>query len=95
MPRRVLDSKPHSRLGSLGNGALGVKLGSEVGAADQGRWHAVGGQRLDQIAPWLAGRLTSLGTDGFGLSDTREALRRHFEVDAAAVVAAALWRLAD
>ena len=49
----------------------------------------------DQIAPWLAGRLLSLGTDGFGLSDTREALRRHFEVDSRAVVEAALWRLAD
>jgi pyruvate dehydrogenase E1 component len=49
----------------------------------------------DQIAPWLAGRLTSLGTDGFGLSDTREALRRHFAVDAQAVVEAVLWRLAD
>ncbi len=49
----------------------------------------------DQVAPWLAGRLTSLGTDGFGLSDTREALRRHFEVDAEAVVQAVLWRLAE
>ena len=47
----------------------------------------------DQIAPWLADRLTTLGTDGFGLSDTREALRRHFEVDAQAVVSTALWRL--
>ena len=47
----------------------------------------------DQIAPWLPGRLTSLGTDGFGLSDTRESLRRHFEVDAKAVVSTALWRL--
>jgi pyruvate dehydrogenase E1 component len=36
----------------------------------------------DQIAPWLPGRLVSLGTDGFGRSDTRQALRRHFEVDA-------------
>jgi pyruvate dehydrogenase E1 component len=47
----------------------------------------------DQIAPWLPGRLTTLGTDGFGLSDTRENLRRHFEVDAKAVVSTALWRL--
>jgi pyruvate dehydrogenase E1 component len=48
----------------------------------------------DQVAPWLGGRLTSLGTDGFGMSDTREALRRHFEVDADAVVQAVRWRLA-
>ncbi len=47
----------------------------------------------DQIAPWLNGRLTSLGTDGFGLSDTREGLRRHFEVDEIAVVQASLWQL--
>jgi len=47
----------------------------------------------DQIAPWLNGRLTSLGTDGFGLSDTREGLRRHFEVDELAVVQTALWQL--
>jgi pyruvate dehydrogenase E1 component len=48
----------------------------------------------DQIAPWLPGRLTSLGTDGFGRSDNREYLRHHFEVDAAAIVAATLSRLA-
>jgi len=48
----------------------------------------------DQIAPWLPGRLTSLGTDGFGRSDNREHLRRHFENDAASIAAAALARLA-
>ena len=47
----------------------------------------------DQLAPWLQGRLTTLGTDGFGLSDTRESLRRHFGVDAQAVVDATLWEL--
>lgn len=47
----------------------------------------------DQIAPWLGGRLKTLGTDGFGMSDTRETLRRHFEVDAQAVVELALWEL--
>jgi pyruvate dehydrogenase E1 component len=47
----------------------------------------------DQIAPWLDGRLYSLGTDGFGLSDTREALRRWFEVDAEAIVTTAHWLL--
>ena len=49
---------------------------------------------VDQIAPWLPGRLTSLGTDGFGRSDNREHLRYHFENDAANIAAAALARLA-
>jgi pyruvate dehydrogenase E1 component len=48
----------------------------------------------DQIAPWLGGRLTSLGTDGFGRSDTRPALRRHFEIDAEHVAYRTLVALA-
>ena len=48
----------------------------------------------DQVAPWLPGRLVSLGTDGFGRSDNREYLRRHFEVNAESITAAALSRLA-
>jgi pyruvate dehydrogenase E1 component len=48
----------------------------------------------DQIAPWVPGGLTSLGTDGFGRSETREGLRRFFEVDAEHVALAALSRLA-
>src|SRR5882757_8290036 len=48
----------------------------------------------DQLAPWLSSRLVSLGTDGFGRSDNREYLRRHFEVNAESVVAATLSRLA-
>jgi pyruvate dehydrogenase E1 component len=48
----------------------------------------------DQIAPWLPGRLTALGTDGFGRSDNREHLRRFFEVDAASIAASALSHLA-
>jgi pyruvate dehydrogenase E1 component len=47
----------------------------------------------DQISPWLPGRLTSLGTDGFGRSENREHLRRFFEVDAASITAAALASL--
>lgn len=49
----------------------------------------------DQISPWLPGRLTPLGTDGFGRSENREHLRRFFEVDAASIAAAALSRLAQ
>ncbi|MCA9098014.1 MAG: pyruvate dehydrogenase (acetyl-transferring), homodimeric type, partial [Planctomycetaceae bacterium] len=36
----------------------------------------------DQIRQWIPGSYTVLGTDGFGRSDTRPVLRRHFEVDA-------------
>jgi pyruvate dehydrogenase E1 component len=48
----------------------------------------------DQIAPWVPGQFSSLGTDGFGLSDTRGALRRHFKVDAESIVIATLQQLA-
>jgi pyruvate dehydrogenase E1 component len=48
----------------------------------------------DQIAPWVPGGLTTLGTDGFGRSETRERLRRFFEVDAECVVVATLHALA-
>jgi pyruvate dehydrogenase E1 component len=44
----------------------------------------------DQIARWVPSRFIPLGTDGFGRSDTREALRRHFETDAAHVVVTVL-----
>jgi len=46
------------------------------------------------VAPWVPGGLCALGTDGFGRSDTREMLRRHFEVDAESIAAAALSELA-
>jgi len=49
----------------------------------------------DQISPWLPGRLTALGTDGFGRSDNREHLRRFFEVDAELTVVATLHALAE
>ncbi|MEV0570247.1 pyruvate dehydrogenase (acetyl-transferring), homodimeric type [Dactylosporangium sp. CA-152071] len=48
----------------------------------------------DLIARWVPTDYTSLGTDGFGLSDTRHALRRHFHVDAESVVVATLRQLA-
>jgi len=50
----------------------------------------------DQIARWVPAHrsFTPLGTDGFGRSDTREALRRHFETDAPHVVVATLAALA-
>jgi pyruvate dehydrogenase E1 component len=49
----------------------------------------------DQVARWVARPYTSLGTDGFGRSDTRGALRRFFEVDAAHIVVAVLAALAQ
>ncbi|MCL4793761.1 MAG: pyruvate dehydrogenase (acetyl-transferring), homodimeric type [Bryobacteraceae bacterium] len=48
----------------------------------------------DQLSPWLSGRLTALGTDGFGRSESRPYLRRFFEVDAESITVAALSQLA-
>ena len=47
----------------------------------------------DVVARFIPGRFVPLGTDGFGMSDTRQALRRHFEVDAENVVLGALHGL--
>jgi pyruvate dehydrogenase E1 component len=48
----------------------------------------------DLVAPWVKAPYLVLGTDGFGRSDTREALRAYFEIDAASIAAAALSGLA-
>ena len=48
----------------------------------------------DQVSQWVPGGIISLGTDGFGRSDTRSELRDFFEVDAKAIVAAVLSGLA-
>lgn len=48
----------------------------------------------DQISQWVEQDYSSLGTDGFGLSDTREAVRRHFRVDTESIALAALDQLA-
>ncbi len=47
----------------------------------------------EMIQKWVPGGLFALGTDGFGRSDDRETLRRHFEVDAECITVAALTRL--
>ena len=49
----------------------------------------------DQISPYVPKRFVSLGTDGFGRSDTRQALRRFFEIDAAHIEIAVLSALAS
>ncbi len=49
----------------------------------------------DQIRQWIPGRYVTMGTDGFGRSDGRAALRAHFEVDRRFIVLAALKSLVD
>ena len=49
----------------------------------------------DQIAPWVPGGLFTLGTDGFGRSDTRARLRRYFGVDVESTVIGTLYALAE
>jgi pyruvate dehydrogenase E1 component len=49
----------------------------------------------DQIRQWVGGRYVTLGTDGYGRSDSRTALRKHFEVDRNFIAAATLKSLAD
>lgn len=48
----------------------------------------------EQLMPYIPGDYFVLGTDGMGRSETREALRRHFEVDAESITIATLSRLA-
>ena len=67
--------------------ALGDAIGPVIAASDYMK------VMPDALAPWLGSRLVTLGTDGFGRSDNREHLRHHFEVDAAAIVAATLSKL--
>jgi pyruvate dehydrogenase E1 component len=68
--------------------ALGDAPGPVVGVSDFMR--AV----PDQISRWVPGDWESLGTDGFGRSDTRAALRRHFHIDAESIAVAVLQSLA-
>ncbi|MBV9079860.1 MAG: pyruvate dehydrogenase (acetyl-transferring), homodimeric type, partial [Elusimicrobia bacterium] len=49
----------------------------------------------EQISPWVPGGLMAMGTDGFGRSETRENLRRFFEVDAEMTVIGTLWSLSE
>jgi len=68
---------------------LGKQQGPVIAASDYTRAFA------DQIRAYIAAPYTVLGTDGFGRSDTREQLRRFFEVDRYQVTIAALKSLAD
>ncbi len=44
----------------------------------------------DLVSRWIPGRLVPLGTEGYGMSDTREELRRHFEIDEQCIALGAL-----
>jgi pyruvate dehydrogenase E1 component len=68
---------------------LGSSVGPVIAASDYTRAFA------EQIRPFISASYTVLGTDGFGRSDTRENLRRFFEVDRYHVTVAALKSLAD
>jgi pyruvate dehydrogenase E1 component len=67
---------------------LGLDAGVVVASTDYVRAYA------DLIRPWVRGRYITLGTDGYGRSDSRAALRRFFEVDRQHVAVAALDGLA-
>ncbi len=68
---------------------LGKLGGPFIAATDYMKVYA------DQVRQWVPGRYTVLGTDGFGRSDSREQLRRFFEVDRYSIVVATLKSLAD
>ena len=62
--------------------------GPVVGVSDYMR------ELQDLIRPWVPGDYATLGTDGWGMSDTRGALRRHFLVDAQSITVQTLAMLA-
>ena len=65
------------------------RRGPVIAATDYVRSYA------GQIAKWVPAQYDTLGTDGFGRSDTRAKLREHFEVNAHYITVAALKSLAD
>ena len=64
-------------------------MGVQYGASTSDYVSAV----TDLIRPWVAPKMVSLGTDGFGRSDTRAALREYFGVSSAHIARAALAAL--
>ena len=92
----AIECERHNRLHPSAEGripyvqsVLGGTAGPIVATSDNMRTVA------EQVAPYLNGRMVALGTDGFGRSETRAALRRFFEVDAEHVAIAALSALAE
>ena len=80
------DAEPRK---SFLNTALDGRTGPFIAASDNARLVA------EQIRESIPGRFLTLGADGFGRSDSREALRRHFEVSAEHIAFATLSALAD
>ncbi len=94
--REALDIDRSNRLKASGEvqvpyvrTCLGEREGPFIAATDYMKLVA------DQIREWVPGRYVVLGTDGFGRSDARAALRSHFEVDRYYIAVAALKALAD
>ena len=85
-------------LAHLGAGKMAHDFeGRESEAGEQGVFLAVTDYVKalpNGIAPWIPGEYTVLGTDGYGLSEAREALREHFEISPQHIVIAALQTLA-
>ncbi|MCA9111438.1 MAG: pyruvate dehydrogenase (acetyl-transferring), homodimeric type, partial [Planctomycetaceae bacterium] len=86
--RNALHPEQEARKSYLESSLAGAD-GPFISASDNVRLVA------DQIRQWIPGRYQILGTDGFGRSDTRKTLRRHFEIDAECTVYATLSALAD
>jgi pyruvate dehydrogenase E1 component len=94
LQRDGMAAERRARLGEAGTGSyVGAALdgtnGPVIAATDYVR--AV----PELIRAYVPRRYVTLGTDGFGRSDTRQALREFFEVDRASIVLAALMALAD
>ncbi len=107
---RFADGSPEAGCLLERRGALGGSVPRRVSVSCRGAVRQRGAGRLqgpvvaitdfmkavpDQVARWVPGALTTLGTDGYGRSDSRAALRRHFETDAPHLVVAVLAALAD
>ena len=84
----MLKSNEKKKKKAFITGVLESGKGPVIAATDYMKLYA------DQVRAWVPGPFRVLGTDGFGRSDSRENLRRHFEVNAHYVVVAALAELA-
>jgi pyruvate dehydrogenase E1 component len=94
--RDGMEAERHNRLHPTGDEPRIPYVSEALGARDAGPVVAASDYIRalpDQIRPWVEGQYTVLGTDGFGRSDYRRALRRFFEVDRHHVVVAALHAL--
>jgi len=92
LSREALRAERDQRLGTEARPWVQTLLGNETGVFVAASDHM---KALPlSIARWVPGPYTVLGTDGFGLSESREELRRHFEVSAESIAHAAAAALA-